>query len=428
MSVLAFLSAMFSGSEAALFSLKDRDLSNIRRRGTSGRMAADLVLKPERLLSTILFWNLLVNMTFFGIAGIVAGKLEDAGEHGARTAVVFTAASLFFLIVFSEMLPKSIGVLLPRRIAIWSGLPMTIAVRIISPALPLISVVNLGVQRLLWPSFTPEPELDLADIARAIEFGTDDAALAQQEQAALHNLVHLTDIRIDECMRPRSQLMLIRKPVTTESFARQLPPGGYALVIEGDTDEITGSIAIRSMRPSQFDDLDSVTEPVCYLPWTANVSSVLDLLQRQRLSIAVVVNEFGESIGVLSIEDIMRQVLTGCFEHGNLEAQQPIETIAENHFRAGGAMGIRKLAKLLAIAPPSGRTTSLAGLMQRINERPPRQGDTCEWNDFVLEVILENEDGSCTIDIRHLEQIKDEPTKPDEPPPEMTSTSSEASA
>lgn len=427
MSVLAFLSALFSGSEAALFSLKDRDLRNIRRRGTSGRMAADLVLKPERLLSTILFWNLLVNMTFFGIAGIVAGKLEDAGEHGARTAVVFTAACLFFLIVFSEMLPKSIGVLLPRRIAIWSGLPMTIAVRIISPALPLISVVNLGVQRLLWPSFTPEPELDLADIARAIEFGTDDAALAQQEQAALHNLVHLADIRIDECMRPRSQLMLIRKPVTTESFARQLPPGGYALVIEGDTDEITGSIAIRSMRPSQFDDLDSVTEPVCYLPWTANVSSVLDLLQRQRLSIAVVVNEFGESIGVLSIEDIMRQVLTGCFEHGNLEAQQPIETIAENHFRAGGAMGIRKLAKLLAIAPPSGRTTSLAGLMQRINERPPRQGDTCEWNDYVLEVILENEDGSCTIDIRHLEQIKDEPTKPDEPPPEMTSTSSEAS-
>lgn len=427
MSVLAFLSAIFSGSEAALFSLKDRDLRNMRRRGTSGRMAADLVLKPERLLSTILFWNLLINMTFFGIAGIVAGKLEDDPSHGAKSAVVFSAGILFFVIVFSEMLPKSIGVLFPRRIAILSGLPITIAVRVISPALPMISVVNLGVQRLLWPSFTPEPELDLADIARAIELGTDDAALAQQEQAALHNLVHLADIRFDECMRPRSRLMLVRKPVTHDSFAKQLPPGGYALVIEGDADEITGSIAVSSMRPSQFDDLDAVAVPVCYLPWSATVSTVLDLLQRQRLSVAVAVNEFGESIGALSIEDIMRQVLTGRFEHGDLEAQQPIETIAQEHFRAGGATGVRKLAKLLAIAPPEGRTTSIAGLMQRINERPPRLGDSCEWSDYILEVTSENEDGSCSIDIRHVNRIKDEPPQPDEPTPESMPSSPEAS-
>lgn len=424
MSVLALLSALFSGSEAALFSLRDRDLRNLKRRGASGRMVVELLSKPERLLSAILFWNLLVNMTFFGVAGIVAGRLEDQPENGARTAIAFTTSALFFVIFFSEMLPKSIGVLVPRKIAFLSGLPMTVAVKIIGPVLPLISVINLGVQRLLWPSFRPEPEIDLDDISRAIELGTHDAALANQEQAALQNLVHLANLRIDECMRPRSQLSLIRHPVSTNSdaFSHDLPPGGYALVIEGETDEIVGSIAISSLRPHQFDDLDSVVEPVCYVPWAANASSVLDLLQRQRLSIAVVVNEFGESIGALSIEDIMRQVLTGRFEHVNLEAQQPIETIAEGHYRAHGAMRVRKLAKLLDVPPPEGRTASLVGLMHRLNARPPHLGDTCTWNDYLLEVTAQHADGTCIVDIRHLELVDNElesseaePTKT--PPP-----------
>ncbi|MGV3485344.1 MAG: CNNM domain-containing protein [Planctomycetaceae bacterium] len=427
MAILTSLSALFSGSEAALFSLRERDLRELRRGGAAGKLAADLLNKPERLLSAILFWNLLVNMTFFGIAGIITGKIKDSAQGGAQSAIIFSAASLLFVIFFSEMLPKSIGVLVPRKISLVIGLPLTIAVRIISPMLPLISVVNLAVQRLAWPSFTPEPEIDLADIGRAIEFGTDDAALAQQEQAALHNLVHLADLRIDECMRPRSQLMLVRRPVTSELFTRELPAGGYALVIEGESDEIIGSIAVGSIRPSQFDDLESVIEPVCYVPWSASLSSVLDLLQRQRLSTAVIVNEFGASIGVLSVDDVMRHVLTGRFEHVNEAAQQPIEVVGAGHFRAHGAVGARKLAKQLEIAPPEGRTVSIAGLMQRINEHPPRLGDTCEWNEYVLEVVQEFDDGGCLIDIRHLETIKETPpavdnlsSEPAGPPPEST--------
>ena len=405
MLILATLSGLFSGSEAALFSLRDKDLKNLQRRGTSGRLVVKLLERPERLLSAILFWNLLVNMTFFGVAGIVAGNLEKGVENGARTAIIFTVLMLFFLIFFSEMLPKSIAVLIPKRIALAIAFPMTIAVRIISPALPLIGVVNLGVQRLLWPSFTSEPDLDLEDIGRAIELGTDDAALAKQEQAALRNLVQLADLRIDECMRPRSQLMLVRKPIASKSFANQLPPGGYAFIIEGDADEIVGSIAIARMRPNQFFDLDAVVEPVCYVPWAANVSTVLELLQRQHLSTAVIVNEIGESIGVVSVEDVMRHVLTGRFEHINLDSQQPIETVGEGHYRASGAMGVRKLAKFLEIAPPEGRTATLAGLMQRINGRPPRLSDTCQWNQFILEVIHEPQEGGCILEIRHVDAI-----------------------
>ena len=411
MLVLSLLSALFSGSEAALFSLREKDLRSLKRRGASGRAVVALISRPERLLSGILFWNLMVNMMYFGIAGIVAGRLEN-GANGSKAAIIFTVASLLFLIFFSEMLPKSIAVLVPQRIALVIAFPMTTAVRIIGPALPLISVINLAIQRLVWPSFTAEPDIDLSDIGRAIEVGTHDAALAQQEQAALRNLVQIADLRIDECMRPRSQLMLVRKPIEIDSFGKQLPPGGYAFVIDEEADEIVGSIALGLMRPSQFDDLDSVIEAVCYVPWSASVSTVLDLLQQQDLSAAVVVNEFGESIGVLTIEDIMRHVLSGRFEHVNLESQQPLETIETGHYRASGAMGLRKIAKQLDITPPEGRTASIAGWMQRINERPPRLGDTCPWDDFQLEVVQESEDGSCVIDIKHIDLVAVEVPRP----------------
>ncbi len=140
-------------------------------------------------------------MLSFGIAGIVSGKLEEHSEYGAKAAVIFSSSVLMFVIMFSEMLPKSVAVLLPKKIALGVAIPMSLAVKLVSPALPLIDAVNTGVQRLLWPQFAPEPELDLKDIGRAIQLGTDDAALANLEQSALQNLVQLTEWRMDECMR-----------------------------------------------------------------------------------------------------------------------------------------------------------------------------------------------------------------------------------
>ncbi len=402
---LALLSCLFSGSEAALFSLRDRDLKTMRRRGRSGQMVVKLLEQPERLLSAILFWNLLVNMLCFGIAGVVSGRLEEESEHGGQAAIVFSSTVLMFVIVFSEMLPKSIAVLLPKKIALAVALPMSLAVRVVSPALPLINVVNTAVQRLIWPQFSPEPEIDLKDIGRAIQLGTDDAALAELEQNALQNLVQLTEWRMDECMRPRSQLMLVKRPIDTQTFESEFPPGGYALVLDDD-DEIHGTIAVTAIRPTQLLDLEAVIEPVCYVPWSANISVVLDLLQRQRLSVAVAVNEFGESIGSLSIEDIMHHVLTSRFQHMSDDAQAPVLTVSPGVWRVNGAVSIRKLCKVMDLPIPEGRSASVATLMQRQLERPPKLGDRCEWNEYLITVVQELE-GNCVMDVCHIDAADD---------------------
>ncbi len=201
MAMLLIVSGLMSGSEAALFSLRRRDLKQLRAGGGGGKIAADLLDMPEHLLSGILFWNLLVNMIYFALVGIVGGRLEQAEDGGTGAAVTFTIANLLIVIFFSEMLPKSLAVLAPRTIATVCSRPLSILLRVLRPVLPIIGIANLAARRLIWPGFQPEPEIDLEAIGRAIDLGTGDTALAMREQSALKNLVQLADLKADACMR-----------------------------------------------------------------------------------------------------------------------------------------------------------------------------------------------------------------------------------
>ena len=385
MLALIFLSAFFSGSEAALFSLRAKDRRALARGPMGGRVAARLLNDPESLLSTVLFWNLLINMTYFAIASIVGAKLEKSGPAAVAT---FTVLSLVSIIFFSEMLPKSIAVLSPRRFSRFAGPPLSLALKVLAPILPAVSFSNTLARRLLWPGFTAERDLEVGDIERAIELGTGDAALAARERAALRQLVQLATTRVDEWMVPRNHLRLHRLPMTLAAIEGGIPPTGYVLIAPPDSDEIIASIALRTLRPSQMDDLEAASEPVLYVPWSATVADAFDALEAADRNVVAVVNEYGETIGILTSDIILEGIL-------RLHAGRPPDANAEVHFeqlepgvwRVSGIMSVRRLAEHLGAPPPEGRNVTVAGMMQEANERFPREGDTCRWDRFELRVV-----------------------------------------
>jgi CBS domain containing-hemolysin-like protein len=295
------------------------------------------------------------------------------------------------IIFFSEMLPKSVAVLAPEKLSMLVGPPLSIAVRVVSPVLPLVKATNLAASRLIWPSFVPEPEIDLADIERAIELGTDDAALLKRERVALRGLVEIAETRVGELMRPRSKLSLHRKKSVRSAVAEAAPPGGYLMVTDAEG-TITSAIGVRMLRPSQMDSLSEVTEAVIYVPWTALVSQVLDQLVEEDRSVAVVVNEFGEPIGALSIDDILRRVLAPRSGDNELPGDTAIEKLGENHYRVLGSLSFRHLTKQLEIEPTDDAVTTVAGFIQRQNSRLPRVGDSTPLGRFILTVVEEGPD------------------------------------
>jgi CBS domain containing-hemolysin-like protein len=385
MLALILLSAFFSGSEAALFSLGTRDRKALARGPIGGRVAVGLLEDAERLLSAVLFWNLLINMTYFAIASIVGAKLEASGP---AAMAAFTIGSLVSIIFFSEMLPKSIAVLSPRRFSRYAGPPLAVAVRLLAPVLPAVRFFNTLARRLLWPSFQPERDLEVSDIERAIEMGTGDAALAERERAALRQLVQLATTRVDEWMLPRNFLRLQRAPVTREAIVGGVPAHGYVLIAEPESDDIIAAIAVRTLRPSQLDDLVAATEPVLYVPWSATVADTFDSLQANDRHVAAVVNEFGETVGVLTVEMILEGILrlqSGRPSEAGDEVQ--FEQLEEGRWQVGGLASARWVAEQIGAEPPEGRNVTVAGLMQQVNERFPREGDRCRWGKFELQVI-----------------------------------------
>ena len=381
-------SGFFSASEAALFYLRPPD-----RRGLAGgnrreRVAYALLRRPDRLLSAVLFWNLLINVAYFTISSIVSIRMEATPELGQTWCIVFAMASLVAIIIFSEMLPKSIAVMIPLTIARTVSVPLSLAIRVLDPVRPVLQGVNRISQRVLFPRFKSEPYLEINDLERAIELSAkDDSSVVEQEQAVLQNIVELSKIRIDEWMRPRIQFVVYHPPISLSDL-RSVPASGYLLITEQGSDEIERALRLDNLFELPETNIERLADPVLYLPWTATVADALEKMSHRDREVTVVVNEFGESIGILTIEDILDTVFTYAPSRiRRLLNQNPLHRISENKWVVSGMMGIRRLAQELDVQLPETHSVTIAGVIQEQLQRLARVSDEVDWGPLHFRVI-----------------------------------------
>ncbi|MFQ5734226.1 MAG: CNNM domain-containing protein, partial [Planctomycetaceae bacterium] len=152
---LTVASGFFSGSETALFYLSHEELRGMRLGSPGERMAAGLMQQPDRLLTAVLFWNLVINLAYFSTSVVVAQRLIGGG-HGA-VAAVFGVASLMAIILFGEVLPKSGAVVFRRSLASLVSYPLAVAVRLLDPITPALNRMTTVARRTFWPNLEREP-------------------------------------------------------------------------------------------------------------------------------------------------------------------------------------------------------------------------------------------------------------------------------
>jgi CBS domain containing-hemolysin-like protein len=407
MAMLIVGSGFFSASEAALFSLKPTDRRSLQTGNTAQRSAARLLDDSERLLSAVLFWNLTINIAYFSIVSIVNLRLEESDYFGQSTAIAFGVASLLAIIFCSEMIPKSVAVLRPRAIAAWVAVPLVVAVRLVDPIMPALQVANVLSRRLIWPNFKPEKYLEVVDLERAIELSTTDANLIEQEQAALRNIVLLSDIRAEEWMRPRSQFQAFRPPVMLADLKGTMTPSGYLLITEPDSEEVDAAIHLKEMADVPAEHLEHYAEPVVQLPWCATVADALQELAQRHRQVAAIVNEFGETIGILTLEDILDTVFTYHPSRSRLLlGKKPIHDISENVWLAAGVTSLRRLSRYLEIELPPSKCVTLAGVIQQALGRIVTEGDICDWGPFHMKVLEAPERGHMLIELTRTKRVE----------------------
>ena len=393
MVVLIGCSGFFSASEAALFYLRREDRRALAAGSPAQRVAERLLHDPERLLSAVLFWNLVTNITYFSIAAIVGIRLEGRPYVGA----MFAAAALLTIVFCSEMVPKSIAVLSARRLAGLVGIPLAAAVRAVDPVMPILRSVSDVSRRLIWPGLEPEPYLELADLERAIEL-SHDTEIMEQERSVLRNIVALSDIRVEEWMRPRRQLRTFKPPVAISDLKGEMTPSRYLLISEVDSDEIVRALYLPSLSDCDPNHLEYLAQNVDYVPWCCTVSDAFQNVLQKGFDVAVVVNELGETIGVLTREDFLDAVLTHQPERGErLLKRATLKEISNGVWEVEGVTNLRRLAREFGTELPSSRHVTVAGVLHEALERLPEQGDQCCWGPFEFEVLNVTENGETLL-------------------------------
>ena len=398
MLLLLASSGFFSGSESALFSLSRRDRQSFERGNPAQRIAADLLRDPSRTLTAVLFFNLLINMAYFALAAKVSERLTAAGAHAGAT--LFHFGAILAVIIFGEMLPKSLAVLQARAIAALISVPLAATVRLVGPVVPVFRVVNELSVRLFLPGFRGEPYLDADDLERAVEQSTSDARLLEQERVVLHNILDLSEIQLEELMRPRVDLDAIRPPVSAEVF-QQLPPSGSVLITEADSDEVASAIPLAEYSDLPAANWEKLAEDVVYLPWCATADRALEVFQQGQPTVVAVINEFGETIGIVTFDDILDTVLNeSASRSSRLMNQTPIHEVSPGVWHVTGMTTLRRLAMQFGVDVTASKSVTVAGLMQEQLQRVPVAGDTCTWQGFELAVLDFGSQRMLTIEMR----------------------------
>lgn len=387
MGLLIGLSAFFSASEAALFYLRPVERRRLERGSRGARTAARLLQDPERLLSAVLFWNLVVNVVYFALASVVAIRLEQIGATSPLRSLGFALASLLAIIFFSEMFPKSLAVTRPLTVSRLVGLPLAIAVRLVDPVLPVLRGASLLSRRLLWPEFAEEPDMEITDLERAIQLSGQGAAIIHQEQTVLGNIVQLSEIRVDEWMRPRGRFQVRQPPLHLGDLQGELPPSGYLLISEPDSDEIEKALRLDNCREILEPEIDRLAKPVVYLPWRATVADALQRMAEAGTDVTAIVNEFGETVGILTLDDVLETVFAWAPSRAKrILDLNPVHRIGPNRWVVSGMMSLKRLARHFDVESPEARSVTVAGAIQEAVGKVVEAGDECHCGPFQFRV------------------------------------------
>ncbi len=378
MLVMMLCSAFFSASETAFFFLSREQIRRFSSGNSRQRMVSSLMADPDRLLTAVLFWNLLINLAYFTIGIVVMHKLNNGGY--VFVAGVMGILNLVGMISLGEVVPKSTAVVFRKQIATNASWPLAAAVAVLDPVIPTLGNVARILRRSFWPHVRREAHLQPEDLERAIDAS---AALASElleiEQQVLHNILDLSEVTVEEVMRPRNLSLIVDPDETLESVSLpSIANVDYLLLMEDGEDVCTHAVVLSRIADRTDKPLRDLAEEVLFVPWCATLSYVLSEFRNQYRNVAVVVHEHGEMLGTVTYDDLLETTFAASPSRTRrVLRREPLIEIGENRFHAEGLVTLRYLFRQLRIPfdADDDNLNTLAGLFHDELERIPEVGD-----------------------------------------------------
>ncbi len=363
--LLLLLSAFFSGSETALTRARKVRLRILRKQGSKGAKYAEALLqKPDRMLASILLGNNFVNIAASSLA--TALFLTYFGEAGI---VYATIAMTVIVLVFAEVLPKTIAVAHAESIACRVSILLAWFQKLFSP---LVSLLMMGIhflQRVLKVKEHQELAFSHQELAAMIDMSAESGVLDKAREQMLMSALQLHDIPIKSLMTPRKDVVMLNAEKTVEACVQDAirhPHSRYP-VYHGDQDNLLGVVHLRDLlkirQPKTPLSRALIWTTPPYAPTNRNALAQLFEFQSKHLHMAIVVDEFGDIEGVITLEDIVEEIVGEIVDESDITPPADVWEQPDGSWVVGSTANIHDLNQLLGSELPENGATTIGGLI-----------------------------------------------------------------
>lgn len=381
--ILPFLflaSAFFSATETAFFALRRVDRLRWKREGNRAAEIIDRMLaRPSRLITSIFIGNELVNVS---ISSVIAALLIPAFDtHGE---IVALAAGTLGILILGDITPKCIVWPRAPAFSLFAARPMQVFSRIVAPVRFLMEMVAEGILRLMGsrPPAPGERGVSEREFRALVDAGERSGSIERGERELIHNIFEMTDRRAGEIMTPLADVHMVPVGLPREELLAQARKYRRSRipVYEGTRRNVTGILYLREMLHGMAEgepegDWEALVKPPFVVPTSKKLPLLLHEFQKMKIHLALVVDEFGETVGIVTLEDVLEELFGEIREEHDREEAESVRR-ADGSFRILGKMPIHRFNERFSASLPDREWDTVAGLLLHEFGRLPARGDS----------------------------------------------------
>lgn len=387
---LLALSAFFSSSEIAMFALARHRLDALVDEGTPGaKTVEELKQNPHRLLVTILVGNNLVNIAMSSIATGLLALYVTRAEAVAIATIVITA----LVLLFGESAPKSYAVENADTWALRIARPLQYSEYLLLPLVVTFDYLTRLVNRVTGGRSAIESSYVTRDeIQDMIETGEREGVIEEDEREMLQRIFRFNNTIAKEVMTPRLDVTAVAVDQGIEEAIETCVQSGHTRlpVYQGSLDNVIGIVRLgdlireRNYGESDHVELEDLIEPTLHVPESKNVDELLEEMQAERLHMVIVIDEFGTTEGLITMEDMLEEIVGEILEG---EEEEPIEFIEDDTILVHGEVNIDEVNEALDITLPEGEEfETIAGFVFNRAGRLVEEGEEIDYNGITIRV------------------------------------------
>jgi Mg2+/Co2+ transporter CorB len=382
---LFLLSAFFASSETAIFSISKFKLHSLSKENKPGSAALTrLKNNPNRLLATILVGNNLVNILIASYATFLATR-----AFGSIGVGVATGAVTILLLVIGETLPKSIAAHRPVGVALFAAEFLELISVILLPAVFVMEKISSFFTRLFS---TRSPAVTEEELKSVIAISEEAGLLGKDAAEIMENVIEFEDVRVGEVMTPEVSVVYLNGDEPLSKAMPIIVKADYSRfpVFEGDEENIIGvfdiDYALREIQKRSWDTkVKELAVPGYVVPESKKVAELLSDFAKKKNKFALVVDEHGSFVGVVSLEDILEEIVGDIFDK-SLKADRLIKPLKGGGMEVEGKARVADLEKILHVNLKGDGFTTLAGLIETHLGRIPKVGERLKLKNFEIEI------------------------------------------